>query len=400
MVNKSISGKDKVLSLIDLKEISQFYSTRILEIKNSKLAINGDLKEIQKQVQRIQNQLNEMNAKTTKSVHQVQLAISSKTKQEIDLVLKYYVYEAGWSPYYDIRVKDISKPIEFNHKANVWQNTGIEWKDVNLTISTRNPTIAGTLPFINTVYLDFIDAHTSRGNYVGTNTVSREGLQGLVNLNAGVFNTGEGFIVRGARDKESQIRVDDTDVGNEFTGGFGSGSRDLNPMASSYSAKEVQVITGGFSAEYGNARGNFLSVEFKTDIPYTIPTDAKPHLVDMKTSEIPGIFEYYTAPKFQMESYLVAKISDWENISLLPGPANVYFENSFTGKTELQPNIAGDTLDLSLGVDKNIVVTRDIIKDFTETKFLSSDIERFFAYKITVKTVSYTHLTLPTIYSV
>ena len=95
-------------------------------------------------------------------------------------------------------------------------------------------------------------------------SIAREGVQQMVGLSAGVFNSGAGYNIRGARPSETQIRVDGLDVGNQFTGGFGLAGRTYYPMVSAFATEEVQVLTGGFSAEYGDATGGVVNTVVRT----------------------------------------------------------------------------------------------------------------------------------------
>ncbi|MCX7880677.1 MAG: carboxypeptidase regulatory-like domain-containing protein [Ignavibacteria bacterium] len=112
-------------------------------------------------------------------------------------------------------------------------------------------------------------------------SIAREGLQAIIGLSAGVFNTGGGWVIRGSRTSESQIRIDGLDVSDKFTGGFGIVGATYYPMVSAFATEEVQVLTGGFSAEYGNVLGGFVNttlrsgrtdrydgfVRWRTDVP-------------------------------------------------------------------------------------------------------------------------------------
>lgn len=114
-----------------------------------------------------------------------------------------------------------------------------------------------------------------------TNSTAAEGVANVVGLSAGVRNNGGGWNVRGSRNSETQIRVDGLDVGSQFTGGLGWGGTTYLPMVSTYGTEEVQVLTGGFSAEYGNAQGGVVNtvvkagrtdryegyVRWRTDVP-------------------------------------------------------------------------------------------------------------------------------------
>ena len=138
-------------------------------------------------------------------------------------------------------------------------------------------------------------------------------------------------------------------------------------------------------ANYTIINETMLAFEFESSIPYSIPSDGKPHSVILKEYELNGTFDYYAVPKLEKDAFLVAYLTKWNEYNLLPGEVNTYFQNSFVGKTYLNPNISKDTFTLSLGRDNGINVERKPVKDYTEDKFLSSDIERTFAYDIVLK---------------
>jgi outer membrane receptor protein involved in Fe transport len=94
--------------------------------------------------------------------------------------------------------------------------------------------------------------------------VAREGITSILALSPGVLTSGSGFVIRGSRETETQIRVDGMDVGNQFTGGFGMFGSSAFPNVSSFALEEVQVLTGGFSAEYGEAMGGIVNQVLKT----------------------------------------------------------------------------------------------------------------------------------------
>ncbi len=95
-------------------------------------------------------------------------------------------------------------------------------------------------------------------------STAREGITSVIALSAGVRNDGSGFNIRGSRSSETQIRVDGFDVGNQFTGGLGAGGTKYYPMVSANATEEVQVLTGNFTAEYGEAQGGVVNSVVKT----------------------------------------------------------------------------------------------------------------------------------------
>jgi uncharacterized protein (TIGR02231 family) len=78
-------------------------------------------------------------------------------------------------------------------------------------------------------------------------------------------------------------------------------------------------------------------------------------------------------------------VVDWEKYNLLEGEANVFFEDTYLGKTLLDVRYASDTLEISLGRDRSISVNREKILDFTDRKFIGNRKEETRAWKTTVK---------------
>ncbi|NJO92443.1 MAG: DUF4139 domain-containing protein, partial [Chloroflexia bacterium] len=72
--------------------------------------------------------------------------LASKTDLNAELSLSYFVANCGWTPKYNLRAKNVNSPLELNYKADVYQNTGYDWKNVDLILSTGEPLKSGTKP--------------------------------------------------------------------------------------------------------------------------------------------------------------------------------------------------------------------------------------------------------------
>lgn len=105
----------------------------------------------------------------------------------------------------------------------------------------------------------------------------------------------------------------------------------------------------------------------------------------MKSLQLPAVFSHYSVPKLDQNVYLLSEISDYSRFNLLPGEANVIFEEMYVGKTFIDPRQTSDSLKLSLGKDRKVTVNREKVADMSGTKFLSSKKEQTFTYDITVR---------------
>jgi uncharacterized protein (TIGR02231 family) len=335
MANRNLSGKQTNVTIAEIQKYADYLKKRVGEIKKETSAVDKELVLLEKSHDRIARQLQELNNKYNQPVNQISVDVSADAAVNAEFEISYIVYSASWSPVYDVRVQDITKPIKLNYTAKVRQNSGLEWNGVKIILSSMNPFVSQTKPELNPWLIDFPRiAKKAYPQAVSNSLASRA---------QGVFDKAGG------------------------------------------KAEEVAESIAESMADYTTVNEDMLSFEFESAIPYSIPSDGKPHSVNLKDYELNGTFEYYAAPKLERDAFLVAYLTKWNDFNFLPGEANTYFQNSFIGKTFLDPNISKDTLTLSLGRDKGINVERKPIKDYTEDKFLSSDIERTFAYEIITK---------------
>ena len=94
--------------------------------------------------------------------------------------------------------------------------------------------------------------------------IAVESVQNAVALSSGVILDGAGFVVRGSRPENTQMLVDGQNMSDQFTGGLGANGTRTAPTVSNFGVEQVQVIAGGFSAEYGNALGGVVNTVIKT----------------------------------------------------------------------------------------------------------------------------------------
>jgi uncharacterized protein (TIGR02231 family) len=130
---------------------------------------------------------------------------------------------------------------------------------------------------------------------------------------------------------------------------------------------------------------NQTSVDFAIDQPYTVISNNQSFSVDMVRYDLPAEYQYYSVPKIQNEAFLLANITNWQQYHLLEGEANIFFENTFVGKTILDARYASDTLEISLGIDKNVQVKREKTSDYSSKKFVGTKKEELREYRISVR---------------
>jgi uncharacterized protein (TIGR02231 family) len=324
--NRTIKGENTTLIADDLKEMADFFRSRLTEISYKYLEIAEKERLNNIEIGRLQNALNSMNAKANTNPSEVIIALNAAKSANTSIRLSYFVSNAGWVPVYDLRAEDVNSPIAFSYRAKVYQSTGTDWKNVNLTISTGNPTVGGQIPTLYPqVYQEVAIAGSARRPVMANET----------------------------------------------------------PSVAAYD--DMKQIQSKSSADYVTVQQNTVNTEFKIAIPYSIPSDNVQYDVTMKTETLKANYVYITIPKLDNDAFLKARISDWAQYSLLPGESNIYFKGTFVGKGYIDPAQANDTLDLSLGRDRGISVKRDMLRDFCKNNLLGNKKTTSKAYEITVQ---------------
>ncbi|MCI5059175.1 MAG: DUF4139 domain-containing protein, partial [Flavobacteriales bacterium] len=84
-------------------------------------------------------------------------------------------------------------------------------------------------------------------------------------------------------------------------------------------------------------------------------------------------------------AFLIAKMVDWGRLNLLDGHANIYLDGVFKGISYINTRSTNDTLDFSLGIDESVIVIREKVDEFCESKVLGSNKKETLGYKIKVR---------------
>ncbi|HEY6956384.1 MAG TPA: mucoidy inhibitor MuiA family protein, partial [Flavisolibacter sp.] len=137
--------------------------------------------------------------------------------------------------------------------------------------------------------------------------------------------------------------------------------------------------------DYVSVTDNELNVTFDIDLPYDVPSNGKEQTATLKNYAVKALYKYYAVPKLDKDAYLIADVPEWEQMNLLPGEANIIFEGTYVGKSFIDPASTSDTLSLTLGRDKRVVIKKDKLVDFSSVKFLGSNKVQKFTYELTVK---------------
>ena len=329
MANANVKNEKDGATPEDLKEMLDFFRTKLTEIGTRQMQLVRQSRDLQGRINRFEQQLASQGTTVNQPSGEIELTLTAKSYANVELSLTYIANAAGWSPVYDIRAKDVKSNIDLAYRANVFQNTGIDWKNVKLTLSTANPAEGGTKPE-------------------------------LVTQNVNIF---EPVVIQAKNARRMTMN-------------------EAPPVAMAMESDQASVSS---MADFVNTVQTTLAVNFDISIPYTINSGGNAEMVDIQNHSLRSSFKYYVVPKYDKDAFLTAIITDWEKYNLLPGTANVYFEGTFVGTTDIAGGEAKDSLLISMGRDKKIISKRETIEEFKARKNVGSNIRETFGYRITLR---------------
>ena len=399
--NRDIKGQQTGLSVAELMKLMDYYKAKSTELQNELAQEREKQKRLNEQANKLRAQITEEQRKNTKTSGELKLQLSVATAGKYDFVVSYVTPNAWWTPFYDIRVDDIKNPLKIIYKAKMVQTTGIDWKKVKLSLSTSVPNQWGNAPILNPWFLSYISPVNVMNK---TLTNAPMALQGRVagvdvqsNLNE-VVVAGYGTKNRGAassKDLEPLYVVNGAIMSHtDFAKLNPNSIKSMNVIkgdqaTSIYGARAsngVIVVTLKDGLEdYVSVTDNELNVTFDVELPYDIPTNGKEQTATLKEYQLKALYKYYAVPKLDKDAYLLAELPDWEQLNLLPGEANIIFEGTYVGKSFVDPASTLDTLSLTLGRDKRVVIKKEKLVDFSSVKFLGSNKIQKSTYELTVK---------------
>lgn len=332
--NCSVAGRTVATPLANIRELNNYYSQEMLSLRQRSQTLAERLTTLEQEKEQKIRTRDSINGQRPKAVTEIDVKVEASQAARATFTIAYYVRNAGWTPAYDVRSANTSQPLALSYKANIRQNTGEEWRNVPITLSSANPNRSGVAPQLQTNWLDFPT---------------------VVRYNQRSYS-------RSARAKEAT-------VGRAPAAAL---------MDEAVEEEESDVV------EVSQERAVF-GYEFAIQHPLTLPSSSQPMSIEIARYELPATYQYVAVPKLDEDAFLVADAVDWKQLNLLPGEANVFFDNTFVGKSVLDPSQASDTLHFSLGRDTGINVKRTKVKEQSKSRFLGSNQEQTVTWRITMK---------------
>ncbi|MBR5084005.1 MAG: mucoidy inhibitor MuiA family protein, partial [Prevotella sp.] len=430
--NCSVGNRTAVTPLAGIKELNSYYSQELLALKKKLIDIDESLLQMAEKKQKLENVVDSIAHLRLTTVTEVDVKVDVPQACRAEFNISYYVKNAGWYPTYDVRSEGLSKPLQLSYKANIFQNTKEKWENVPITLSSANPNRSNIAPELRTYWLDFGRQAPQYNQEDEENGVSGRVTDGkgepiigatvqIVGTRLGTVTDFDGhYSLTLPKDKKElkfsyigyttrtlkvngptlnvQLKEDDSSlnevvvvgyaVKKEATKGRANASMAMAPeeryAAPTVEMKEVDALDDSELITVQEQKAQF-GYEFEIGRPLTLLSNGKATVTEIARHQLPATYQYVGIPRADKEAFLVADATGWDTFNLLEGEANIFFDNSFVGKTIIDPNVPNDTLHFSLGRDNGIIIQRTKVADKSTRKLLASSQEQTMTWRITVK---------------
>lgn len=319
--NRKFGGQNGV-SPTSMAAMIKYYREEYKNLAANIVKLKEQEAEQQKIVDKLKRQMQEAGG-SVQNAGQLVVRMNSNQAVKTNFDINYFTDKVSWTPFYEIRVDNLHEPVQLVYKANVSQNTGIDWKQIKLAFSSGNPRRNNNAPQLNPWWVGFQQPRSNSLDMM---------LQG----------------------KAAGVQVESQ-----------------RENSSGYVTATVEE--------------NQLTTSFVVNTPYDVYSNQKPQAVQLKQYQLPAKYSYFTAPRLDDAAFLIAKVSDWQKYNLLPGNANLIIDNNFAGSSYINPNSTEEILTLSLGRDERIVTKRERINEEGSTSFFGNSQKRVYTYEISVR---------------
>lgn len=319
-------GQDRPLPGIEeLKSLLQMSETNLERILAEQRKLDQQAEELQQRKAQLETQRSYLAGSGTEYKKRAVLRIATEKPAQVQVQLSYTLYDASWRPAYDARLRDGEDKVEISYQGIVRQNSGEDWNDIDLTLSTAQPSLGSAVPAL-TPWI--VDTDVDRRKMVMDNLAQA---------------------AAPAAPKPAQ----------HFE------------LKSELSAKLMEMPPP--TVEVTSAT---TSASFHIPSRATLNSDGSSQKVAIAQFKLPATFRYLAAPALREAAYLQADTRNDSDFPLLPGTLNTFLGNTFVASGQLRAVMPGEPFELALGGDEAMSIKRKLIKRYTDYTGLTGSRKR------------------------
>jgi uncharacterized protein (TIGR02231 family) len=318
------------------------------DILSKKLDIDIKVKGVNDEIRALQQELNKSRG-GQKSTYSVSVAVEADAATDLALDLSYFTYNATWQPLYDARlnkVDDGATSLELVQYGAVSQNTGEDWEDVALTLSTAQPNRNARLGALQSRWIDMYDLAMGKR-----------------------MNERNEFANRAA------MAVEHSRIPMPQASGMADAEMAIEDPLSQWRKSEAMGAPKIAKARVRSAaiQSNGFTVEYSLPGKLDVKSDGSETKLRVGSADVTHKLKTVIRPQLSQAAYFIADMTASEDAPLLGGRVALYRDDAFIGNAQMPFVAAGKSHELSYGLNDNVQVAFKTLKDKSEEAGYISD---------------------------
>lgn len=380
----------------DWQKVLSFLDANTTRLNADQRELDSKKEQLKESENEIQFDLRDAGTSQQPREEQVFVALDVANEGNLNLEVSYLVQNASWQPIYDLRTATDEKKIELTYNALVWQNTGEDWKDVTLTLSTAQPVMGGSQPTLSPWFIDVYGGTKGAIQGFVRDIATGEPLP-LVNVviegrGQGATTNSDGFFLiqnvepgdyslraslLGYRTQTLRIQVVpyqtarvDASLESTQIQAEGLTVTAERPLVNVSKTAGMQVLSNDVvptAFETARLQTGTTSTAFEVGARATIPSNNTKRKVTITVASLAGDFKYSSAPKLQPRVYFKCAVTNSTDFPFLDGTMSVFVDNNYTSNSHMSTVMPGEKFDAFLGVDDGIRIERKTLNRLTES---------------------------------
>ncbi len=334
------------LTLDELKAIQSLSADSLARALAGLRRVAEQKEALERELTALQNQLGQLQNSLNRRTKTVTLRVNLARAGKLDLNVSYAVAGARWTPAYDARLRPADRSVDLGYFGVIRQNTGEDWNNVKLTLSTARPSLGGGAPALRPWIVDVATPPPPPRPRPSPAPVAA------------------------MQQAEAQAKM----------------SRQRVQSFEDAGAPAVEIVPEPLEQATAQVQAEATSASFQIKNPATLLSDNSSQRVAIATAKLPATLQYQSTPALREAMFLTAHASNNTDFPFLAGSLNTFLDDAFVAASAMKAVMPGEKLELALGADEGISIKRQLVNRYTESTGFSGSGKRVtYEYKITVK---------------
>lgn len=386
LTEKGVLSSEQTISLS--KYIMDTRSTKSEEMTKirQQMQVNAEAEQF------LVRKLSELSAGPSRTERDAVITVNKANNAGGKIRLNYLVSNASWVPQYKFRAGKEKEPVLVEYLAAIRQQSGEEWGNVNITLSTAQPMLNAAPPELKALAMSVMPAAPgqaqTKGGFAGGKQLTLGFSQQASNspgaqapaqppVQMGDNNLDALKDARGNRFKaQEEVNKKNFGAANVYWNEAAAAEQRLQLLTTK---EEEQAVTA--TDVFGGA-GEGPTVTYKLPTGISIPSRSDEQVVEVARLTLAPEYYYKAIPVLTKHVYRLANLTNKSEMVLLPGEATMYQGADFVGRTQLPLVAIGEHFTVGLGVDPQLQVTRKLMDKNRKMKGANQELQ--FDYRILV----------------